>query len=251
MKDISIITVCYNSEKTIRDTIESVLDQKNCSIEYIIIDGGSKDNTMNIVREYEDKIDVIVSEKDNGIFDAMNKGIALATSPVVGILNSDDYYLHDTVLADVVQVCADDSIDACYGNIIYVEKDNKDKRVRYWKAGDYKKEKLFGGWVPPHPAFFLKKTVYDQFGVFRTDFKIAADYELMLRLLLKKEISMHYIDKDLVAMRTGGNSGTFFQRFAGWKEIRRAWKVNGLHPPAGLIFLRVLKKIPQYFLRGK
>ncbi len=244
----SIITVSYNSALTIEDTIISVLAQNYDDLEYIIIDGGSKDGTIDIVNKYKDKISKIVCEPDKGIYDAMNKGLKMATGDVVGILNSDDFYKNTAVLKEVSEAFKNSDADICYGDIEYIDRENIKKVVRFWKAGEYKKEKLNSGWIMPHPALFVKKEIYNKYGLFNLDFKIAADYELMLRFLLK-EVRVKYIKKTLVSMREGGFSGqSYKQRKKGWEELKRAWTINGLPIPKLFIFRRLLSKIKQYFV---
>ncbi len=243
---ISIITVCFNSKNTIEDTIKSVLAQTYKEIEYIIIDGGSTDGTREILERYKNKITKIVSEPDRGMYDAMNKGIGYATGEVVGILNSDDFYTNTTVLQKVVECFEDECIDACYGDLQYVDRDNASKKVRFWRAGTYRKEKVASGWIMPHPTFFVKRDVYMKYGVFNTNFKIAGDYELMLRFL-SKNITMTYVKETWVSMREGGTSArNFKQRVRGWKELCKAWKVNNMNVPIFFILRRIISKIKQY-----
>jgi len=245
---ISLITICYNSVATIEDTIKSVINQNYNDLEYIIVDGGSKDGTLDIVNKYKDKISKIISEPDKGIYDAMNKGIKMATGEIVGILNSDDFYKNNSVIKNIISEFEKNNIEACYGDIEYIDRGNIDKVVRIWKAGEYKKEKLNSGWIMPHPAFFVKKEIYDKYGLFNLDFRIAADYELMLRFLLKG-IRVKYINNILVSMREGGFSGqSYKQRKNGWDELKRAWVINNLSVPKFLIIRRVLSKIKQYFV---
>lgn len=245
---ISIITVCYNSAATIEDTIKSVLAQNYSDLEYIIVDGKSKDNTMDIVNKYRDKIAKIISEPDKGIYDAMNKGIKMATGEVVGIINSDDFYQSNQVFDDVARCLENSSVDACYGDIVYVDRDNTDKQVRFWKAGQFQTKKLRSGWIMPHPAVFVKKSVYDRWGWFNLEFRIAADYELMLRFLLNG-VKVSYINKTLVCMREGGFSAvSWARRRAGWAELEKAWRVNNLSVPKFFIIRRLLAKFSQYRL---
>lgn len=245
---ISIITISYNSVKTIEDTIQSVLSQSYANIEYIIIDGGSTDGTLDILKKYSDKISKVISEPDKGIYDAMNKGVALATGDVVGIINSDDFYVSDSVVANIVKKFEDTSLDACYGDIEYVDRVDSQKKVRKWVAGEYQKSKLYSGWIPPHPAFFVKREMYTKYGVFNLDFKIAADYELMLRFLFKG-IKIEYVPQKLVYMREGGFSAlSFKQRKRGWDELKKVWIVNGLPVPSFFILRRILYKINQFKL---
>lgn len=246
---ISIITVCYNSTTTIEDTVIGVLAQNYPNLEYIMVDGGSKDGTLEIINKYKDKISKIISEPDKGIYDAMNKGIKIATGDVIGILNSDDLYKNTSVIKDVAgEFQENKNVDACYGDIEYVDRKDIKKIVRFWKAGEYKKEKLNSGWIMPHPSLFVKKEIYDKYGVFNLDFRIAADYELMLRFLLKG-VKVKYIHKILISMREGGFSGqNYKQRKKGWEELKKAWVVNGLFVPKFFIVRRLLSKIKQYFV---
>ena len=245
---ISIITVCYNSSQTISRTIESVLAQNNVQLEYLIIDGASKDNTVQIAESYrvsfeqKDFVYHVQSEPDKGIYDAMNKGVQLASGDVIGILNSDDYYATDDVLSSIIACFEKNDIDSVYGDLLYV-KDGKP--YRYWKSG---KQKSFrSGWMPPHPAFFLKKTVYEKYGLFRLDCGINADYELMLRFLEVHKIGTVWLNKICTYMEAGGTSNNGFQsRIAGMNNDRLAWEKNNLKPGRFTIFLKKLRKLPQF-----
>ena len=254
---ISIITVCYNSVTTIERAMISVLSQNYPGLEYIIIDGGSTDGTVDLIKKYRGRIAHFVSEKDGGIYDAMDKGIAAATGDVVGILNSDDQYADDNVLSVVVAAFARGagndvdgaSVDAVYGNIAYFKKETPSKFFRYWKAGAFSRAKMRNGWMPPHPAFFVRRTWYEQHGNFRLDFGTAADYELLLRFMLA-DIRMKYIDHTLVYMQAGGASGkNFVTRRNAWRMVRESWVVNGARPPMFLIERRLLSKLPQFLFR--
>lgn len=243
---ISVITVCLNSEKTIEDTIKSVLGQTYKEIEYIIIDGASTDNTMRIVDKYKNRIAKIVSEKDKGIYEAMNKGLSLATGDVIAMLNSDDFYYDNTVVQRVVDLFEEEGSDAVYGDLQYLDKDDKTKKVRFWKSGKYSPKLLQYGWVPPHPTFFAKQELYQQYGYFDTDFKISADYELMLRFLKRGDIKLSYIAQPLVYMRSGGIAERSLKnKIIGWAELYRAWFKNGFGFPLFLP-LRVLFKFKQF-----
>jgi len=246
---ISIITTSLNSKETIEDTIKSVLAQTYKDIEYIVIDGGSIDGTLNIVDKYRDRINKVVSEKDKGLYDAMNKGIKLATGEVIGILNSDDVYTTSNVVEVVVKQMTEAGADVCWGDLVYVEKDDLSKITRYWKSSIYQNGKFQKGWHPPHPTFFVRRFLYDKYGIFRTDLLLAADYELMLRFLEKYKVSSFYISQTLVKMREGGKSN--------WKSISavikgniescKSWKLNGLkHNPLVFIF-KPFQKIKQLF----
>jgi len=242
---ISIVTICYNSAATIEDTIKSVFSQNYSDIEYIIIDGGSKDGTLEIVNKYKDKISKIISEPDKGLYDAMNKGIKMATGDVIGILNSDDFFAGNDVLSKVANAFTVE-IDLCYGNIEYIDRVDTNKKVRFWRAGEYKKGKLNNGWIMPHPAVFVRRNLYEKFGLFNLEFRIAADYELLLRFFTH-DIKVKYIDETLVRMREGGFSAlSFKRRKAGWEELKKAWASNGLKLPRFFIIRRLLSKINQY-----
>ena len=246
---ISIITVCYNSASTIERAIKSVLSQDYSNIEYIIIDGGSTDGTVEIINKYKDKITQFVSEKDEGIYDAMNKGIALATGDIVGILNSDDFYADNFILSEIANAFGGGMIDAVYGNVAYFISGKEGKIFRYWKAGEFSQAKIKNGWMPPHPAFFVKKDWYKRYGNFRLDFGTSADYELLLRFMLAG-IKMKYVNKTFVNMQAGGASGkSFLARWRAWQMIRKAWTVNNKRPPLFLIERRILSKFTQFIFR--
>ena len=249
---ISIITVCFNSARTLRDTIESIMQQDYENIEYIIIDGGSTDGTLEIIKEYKARINYSISEKDNGIYDAMNKGIQVATGDIVGILNSDDFYPNNYILSIVSKAFSKNSCDAVYGDLVYVDKLNISKINRYWQAGEYTTSKIKNGWMLPHPTFFVKKRFYNKYGLYNTDFRSAADYEMILKLLYKHNINVIYIPMILVKMRAGGISNSnLWNRIRANKEDSLAWTRNQLNKP---LFVRVKKpllKIRQFFLKPK
>lgn len=245
---ISIITVVRNNKNTIKDAIESVIGQTYNKIEYIVIDGSSTDGTLDIIQSYRDKINTFISEPDSGIYDAMNKGIKLATGDVIGFLNSDDFYPTNNVINRVMEEFQRKQVDSIYGDLVYIDSKNINKIVRYWKAKAYKPGFFKKGWHPPHPTFFVKKEVYEKYGVFNLEFKIAADYELMLRFFEKYKISNSYIPEILVKMRVGGESNKSFTNIIKANfECYRAWKVNGLHTPVLLGIKKPLTKLFQYF----
>ena len=203
---ISIITSVYNNQETIAEAIDSVLSQTYPNIEYIIVDGGSTDNTVNIIKSYQDRLDTFISEPDKGIYDGLNKGINLATGDVICFLHSDDLYSDNTIIEQVAKAFINSNVDSVYGDLTYVNKNDSSKVVRFWKSGGFTLKKLQYGWMPPHPTFFVKRSSYQQYGLFDTSFKIAADYDLMLRFLGKYKISTHYIPNVLIKMRVGGES---------------------------------------------
>lgn len=244
---LSLITPSYNSALTISRTIDSVIAQNYSDLEYIIIDGGSSDKTAEIVASYQDRLKInFISEPDKGIYDAMNKGIKLATGDVIGILNSDDLFYDDKVLSTVATVFSDVKIEVVYGDIKYFS-DDINKTSRYWKTGEYKESKLNNGWTIPHPALFVRKSVYNQVGLYNIDFKIAGDYEFILRILKKYQFKIKYIPQVLVKMFAGGTSGR--QRGQGWSELKKAWTVNGLPVPKLFILRRVLFKVSQLIFK--
>lgn len=248
---ISIITTSYNSGKTIADTIESVIAQNLLDLEYIIIDGASTDNTKEIVEKYTNKLNIeFFSEKDDGIYDAMNKGVKMATGEIVGVLNSDDFYYNGDVLSKINKVFEENpDIDAVYGDLVYVDNEDISKQTRYWEAGEYDEKKLNYGWIIPHPTLFLRRKVYEKDNkIFDTSFSLAADYEFILRQLKINKIKVKYLPEIFVTMRDGGSSASSLkQRIKGWTELGRAWKVNSLKTPRFFILRRVLNKIKQFF----
>ena len=245
---ISIITVSYNSAKTISRTIESVLAQKDVQLEYLIIDGASKDNTVAIAESYRPQFEskgftyVIKSEHDKGIYDAMNKGVQTATGDIIGILNSDDRYASDDVLSVVVDTFWKSQTETLYGNLLYVK---DEKPYRYWRSGKFHTFKH--GWMPPHPAFFVTKAAYQKYGLYRLDCGINADYEFMLRLLEKEKATTYWIDKILVYMNAGGISDNGINsRIQGVVNDKIAWEVNNMKPSFYTIFWKKICKLPQF-----
>ena len=245
---ISIITACYNSASTIEGTIKSVLSQDHPDVEYIIVDGLSKDDTMKVVDRYRDRIAKIISEKDKGIYDAINKGIAAASGEVIGLLHSDDVYANEKVLSGVAGLFEDKKSDSVYADLQYVSKEDVSKVIRYWRSGEYREGIFKKGWMPPHPTFFLKRLCYERFGVYNLEMKTAADYELMLRMLHRYKVSTAYLPEVIVKMRVGGKSNsTLRSRIIANRDDKRAWKLNGLKPGLFTFILKPLSKIGQYF----
>ncbi len=248
---ISIITTCFNSAETIEDTIQSVLNQTYTNIEYIIIDGKSTDATLSIINKYRSKIAKVISEPDKGIYDAMNKGVEVATGEIIGILNSDDLYADKKVIEDVVNKFTKNKPDALYADLIYVDRNNLGKTIRYWKSNNYKKGDFKKGWMPPHPTFFVKKKCYDTLGKYNIKLKSAADYELMLRFIHKNNISVTYLQRVIIKMRVGGQSNVSLKnRLAANKEDRLAWQLNGLKAPFLMHIKKPLRKIGQFIKRS-
>jgi len=224
---LSIVTPVYNDLR-VGLALDSILSQQlDAELELIVVDGGSTDGTLNLLEKYRDHLAVLVSEPDEGIYDAMNKGIAHATGDVIGILNADDRYYDNLVLNDVAQVFNDPEIDACYGDGVYV--DSQDRIVRYWKSGPYRPAKFYLGWMPLHPTCFIRKSVYDECGTFDRNYSIAGDYELLLRLILINKISMKSLDRLLVRITIGGRSSkSLINRIKGNIEVFQAWRFSNL-----------------------
>jgi glycosyltransferase involved in cell wall biosynthesis len=246
----SIITVSYNSAETIRDTVKSVIGQSYPHVEYIIIDGDSKDNTLAILDKYKNDIDILISEADQGIYQAMNKGIEKANGDVIGILNSDDLYADEFVLRDIAKLFKNSETEAVYADLLYVDRIDTQKVKRKWVSGKYNPGDFKKGWMPPHPTFFVRKSVYDKYGLFNLDFSSAADYELMLRFIHKHNIKINYLPRVIIKMRIGGKSNvTIKNRVLANKEDRKAWEVNGLKPGKLTFIRKPLSKISQFLKR--
>jgi glycosyltransferase involved in cell wall biosynthesis len=246
---ISIVTITFNSSKTIRDTLTCIQHQDYPFIEHIIVDGNSGDDTLKIVAEFS-HISKVISEKDSGIYEAMNKGITLASGEVIGILNSDDIYASDSIISEIVKEFEDKNIDAVYADLQYVRHNNFNRVVRTWKTGKHNRKSFYYGWMPPHPTFFVRKTVYDKVGLFNTSLRSAADYEMMLRILLKYQVPSKYIPQVIVKMRSGGTSNASLKnRIKANKEDRLAWKLNGLKPYFFTLYAKPIRKIVQFLIK--
>lgn len=247
---VTVITIAFNAEDTIDETIQSVLEQDYPDIEYIIIDGASSDGTNDIIAGYAHRISKYISEPDLGIYDAMNKGLRMATGELVALLNADDTYSDAHVLSTVVGTISRENTDACYGDLEYVSRTQTDRVVRKWISGPYRKKSFKQGWMPPHPAFFVKRAVYEKYGLFNTRFRTSADYELMLRFLYRHEVSVCYLPKVLVKMKTGGQSNQSVKnRIIANREDRQAWIVNGLRPGRLTFIMKPIRKISQFWRR--
>ncbi len=246
---ISIITVSYNSAATIKDTLQSIKRQRHEFIEHIVVDGKSEDDTVAIVRDFG-HVSKLISEPDTGLYDAMNKGIQLASGDIIGILNSDDIYADDSILEKVATSFGDPNVHCVYGDLQYVQANNVNKIIRTWRAGKFIRENFLYGWMPPHPAFFVRREVYNQVGLFNTSLKSAADYEMMLRILYKYEFSAAYIPSVFVKMRSGGISNASLRnRFRANREDAKAWKLINKKPHFFTLYLKPLRKIPQYLIK--
>jgi glycosyltransferase involved in cell wall biosynthesis len=247
---ISVITVCYNSAKTIGHTLRSVREQTHDDIEHIIIDGGSKDNTLEIVAAEGGHVAKIISERDNGIYDAMNKGMDLACGEVVGFINSDDFYADSSVLSKIANAFQDELVEACYGDLVYVSEDNS-RVVRYWKSKPFVKGSFAKGWCPAHPTFYVRKSTIERFGVFDRSFKLAADMEFMMRYLESGKIRATYIPDVLVRMRVGGATNQNWKNIVRQnKEIFLALQKNGMRFSKSLFLMRKVKNRLGQFIAG-
>ncbi len=246
---ITVVTVCRNAAATIEDTIRSVVDQTYPDVEHIVIDGASTDGTQEILCKPESGITKWVSEPDEGIYDAMNKGIDMGSGDVVGFLNADDIYAHPEVLAEVAQALEDESIQAVYGDIVFV-RDDLQTIVRYYRSHGFTTGKLAWGWMPPHPSLFLRKQVFEKYGLFRTDYRIAADYELVTRLFGKHKVRYRYLPGVSVKMRLGGVSTRGVKsNYILSKEIVRACRENGINTNLLKVALKYPFKVMELFVR--
>jgi len=251
---ISIITVCYNSEKYIRSTIESVLNQTYENIEYIVIDGCSNDGTVSIIKEYEPKFNgrmKWISEPDKGIYDAMNKGIKMATGDVVGILNSDDFYIENTVIEQVADTFTQNKeTQIVFGDVLFVKPDNLDKTVRYYRSKNFTPKRFRFGFMPAHPTFFTYKTNFDKIGYYKIKYTIAADFELLLRFMLLNKLKYNYIPLVFMKMRTGGiSTKSYKSKIILNKEIARACKENGIKTNMFYIYSKYFIKIFEFVFK--
>ncbi|MBS1507563.1 MAG: glycosyltransferase [Bacteroidetes bacterium] len=240
---ISLITVSYNSAATIKDTIDSIRSQDYPDIEYIVVDGNSKDNTVEILKENTSLIDRWISEPDKGIYDAMNKALKLATGEVVGILNSDDFYSSNQIISQVATAFQDPTTDAVFGDLVFVDPRNLKKVVRKYSSANWHPKKFARGFMPAHPTFFVRRKFYEQFGLFKTDYRIAADYELLIRFLYVHKLRYKYLPITMVNMRKGGvSSNGIKSNIILNNEIIRGCRENG-------ISTNVFKVYPKYFIK--
>ncbi len=248
---ISIITVALNNAEYIEACIQSVLNQDYVNTEYIVIDGGSTDGTIDIIKKYEDKINIWISETDNGIYDAINKGINISSGDIIGILHSDDLYINEHVIGRVVQEFRN-NVDSVYADLVYVDRNNLNKVVRYYDSSAFRVSKFAYGWMPAHPTCFIKKNVYDRYGLYKTDYLIAADYELLVRFYAKHGVSYSYLPDVIVKMRSGGlstrnlKSNVILNR-----EIVRACSENGIETNIFKVYSKYFVKLSQLLKRPR
>lgn len=243
---ISLITVAYNAQNTIERCISSVLGQKFNNIQYIVIDGGSTDRTIQIINKYRENISVFISEPDNGVYDAMNKGIALANGDIIGTLNADDFLADDDVLAHVAKAFSQEDINILYGDLDFI--DPGEKIVRKWRSGRYRSGMFNWGWMPPHPTFYCRKVLFANLGTYRLDYGSAADYELMLRFIHAYKANVFYLDKIMVKMFIGGISNkNVTNRVKALLYDLKAMRNNDILFPYITIIFKPLRKIMQFF----
>lgn len=248
---ISVITVAYNNVATIEDTIRSVAAQTHAPVEHIIIDGASTDGTLDVIRRHSDKIAIFRSEPDRGMYDAMNKGLAMASGDIIGFLNADDVYADSRVLEIIADVIEGRDVDACYGDLVYVDRFNPDKIVRYWKSQPYRDGLFEKGWMPAHPTFYTKRWVYEKFGGYDPAYRRQSDFELTLRFLAVHRIKSDYIPKVLIRMRSGGASRELMHILEGNIEAYRACCKHLLNVTPFFIARKILSRVPQFFRRQR
>lgn len=248
---ISLITVTYNAGDVLRCAIESALHQTYSNLEYIIVDGASKDNTLDIIRAYEPQFQGRmrwISEPDRGLYDAMNKGIRMATGDVVGILNSDDFFTSNDVLEKVADSFTGNDVDAVYGDIHFVRSDDLNRCVRYYSSRIFRRGLMRLGFIPAHPSFYCRRECFEKYGCYKTDYKIAADFDLLLRFIYVHRIRIKYLPVDMVTMRLGGASTSGLKsRMTGMKEHLRSFRENGVKTNRFLLSLRYFYKLTEYF----
>jgi glycosyltransferase involved in cell wall biosynthesis len=244
---ISVITAVRNNRDTIAAALDSVLAQSHPDIELVVIDGASTDGTLEVLQQYAPRLQVLISEPDRGIYDALNKGLAHASGDVVGFLHADDFLADRSILAVIAATFADDTLDGVYGDLQYVSKSQPDRIVRQWRSRPFQPVLLARGWMPPHPTLYLRREIYRRFGGFDTSYHIAADYDFMLRILCSGELRLHYLPQVLVRMRTGGASNRSLRNLL--HKSREDWRAIRRHRVGGLrtLLAKNLSKLPQFF----
>ncbi|MEY2949890.1 MAG: glycosyltransferase family 2 protein [Saprospiraceae bacterium] len=247
MVEISIITAVLNGEKTLSDCLTCISQQKDIKVQHIIVDGGSTDYSLTIVNHYPHIQTVVIKDKIS-LYEALNMGIKRANGEVIGMLHCDDIFTSRHTLNTVIQCFKDQSIDAVYGDLVVVERGNKSKVIRRWKAGEFRYDSLRLGWMPPHPTLFIRKSIFQKYGLYKTNFSISSDYELIVRFLYCHKISIKYLRYPLVIMRNGGLSNqTIKNRWLANKEDLKAWKLNNLPCPTLLRIFKPLRKLSQFY----
>ena len=246
---ITLITPVWNNAATIGHCLRSIAEQ-TVPCQHILVDGVSTDGTLEVIQQHQGPNTLVISEPDQGMYDAINKGLKHATGDIVGVLNADDDYPANNVLQLVSEAFADPAMNASYGDLLYVDRANTDKVVRTWKSGEYNRQRFYSGWMPPHPTFFIRRALYEQHGGYRLDLGSAADYELMLRMLLKHNANAAYIPRVLVHMRNEGMSNASLKnRIKANRFDRHAWRVNEIKPRPWTLVAKPLGKLGQWFAR--
>lgn len=247
---ITVITVCRNAEDTIEDTLQSVRSQRYPNVEHLVIDGGSKDGTLDVVKRHRDRISKFISEPDRGIYDAMNKGIGLATGDVVGFLNADDLYAHGDVLSRVADAFTNSHVDALFGDAEFFDSNDPQRVVRRYRSRRFRPDRIGWGWMPAHPTLFLKRRVFDRHGWFRIDYRIAGDFELVARIFRDNALRYRYLPEILVRMRTGGvSTGGWKNTLLLNKEVLRACRENGIATNLLKIMSKYPVKVVEFFCK--
>ncbi|MEL4869147.1 glycosyltransferase family 2 protein [Pantoea agglomerans] len=245
---VSIITATYNSEKILADTLNSVESQTYQNIEYIIVDGASTDGTLELINRLSSRVTKIVSEKDKGIYDALNKGVKMATGDVIGFIHSDDILANPDIVEKIVNEFHFSNADLVYGDLVFIDRENTSKIKRYWRSGEFRKSKISFGWAPPHPSFYMKKKLYQDNGLFDLNFKIAADYDQMIRMLQRDNIKVSYLNEIFVKMRLGGESTKIENAISSTQEIISIMKKHQINWRFAILY-RKLAKCMQLFLK--
>jgi glycosyltransferase len=247
---VTIVTVVFNRADTIATAIESVAAQTSDNIEYLVIDGMSDDGTDRVIDQHRSVISTVIRESDRGLYDALNKGIANANGDIIGFVHADDMLAADDVVQCIQKKFVEGDFDAVYGDLKYVDFDDPDQVIRYWEAGEYKRDQFKEGWMPPHPTVFFKKSAYRNHGNYRIDFGSGADYECLIRLMYKAELKIGYVNRVITHMRVGGASNaTWLNRLRANRSDRLAWLENGLKPPFAIRIRKPLSKLSQFFRR--
>lgn len=245
---VTLITVTYNAARFLADCIQSVVRQTYPNIEYLVIDGKSTDQTLNVIQAHEKHITKWISEPDRGMYDAINKGMKMATGDVIGILNADDVLASPDVIASIVRTFEESGADSVYGDLVYVDQTNTSKVIRYWKGFEYKRYRFLYGWMPAHPTFYIKRSLVEQYGGYESHYFTAADYEFMARYLYTHRISAKYLPKMIARMRTGGQSNkTLKARIRANRRDYLAMKRNNIPLPLAASVLKPLIKLHQYY----
>lgn len=248
---ISIVTAVYRAEQTIGQAIDSVADQSYADVEHVVIDGNSPDGTLATIRRHQNDRMVVISEPDEGIYDALNKGIKRSTGDIVGLVHSDDYLAHPDVLKRIAAAFADPSVDAVYGDLDYVAKEDTSRIIRHWRAGAFDRRSLSKGWMPPHPTLYLRRQVFERFGYYDTSFGIAADYDAILRYFGTGAIRPVYLPEVLVKMRVGGESNRSLRKV--WQKSREDYRALRRNQIGGIgtLAAKNFSKLPQFFLKPR